>query len=198
MFYFKFQIPNNEDGSVCTYSPGWCGTRDRCALNEKGILYHDEERWGIGQAEGDFVPDDVEVLEEQDVIDLINGVVAVAPMMGKVAEGKHMESITPATPATIEAAVVALEPSLPESVYCGNKLTHRWDAKPEPEGASEAMGTIRMRHNTTRMATGIGFCGKCMKVRAFKGEVHQGLKAANVFLNGKCPVCETSVKAKVV
>jgi hypothetical protein len=71
MFYFKFKIPTMPDGSVVTYSPGWCGTRDKCAQNEKGLLYNDKELWGIGQAEGDFVPDDVEVLSEKTALKLI-------------------------------------------------------------------------------------------------------------------------------
>jgi hypothetical protein len=68
MYYFKFTIPKNKDGSVATYSPGWCGTRDKCALNEKGLLYNDKELWGIGQADGDYIPDDVEVLEEAEAL----------------------------------------------------------------------------------------------------------------------------------
>jgi len=181
MFYFKFQIPNNSDGSVVSYSPGWCGTRDKCAQNEKGILYHDEERWGIGQAEGDYVPDDVVVLSEKEVVELLK---------------TQTKEVVAAT--SIADTVKAIEAALPEKVFAGDKLAHRWDAKPEPEGTSTDPGSVRMRHYTPTMATGIGFCGKCMKVRAFKGEVPEGLKAANVFLNGKCPVCETTVKAKVV
>ena len=71
MYYFKFTIPKNKDGSTATYSPGWCGTRDKCALNEKGLLYNDKELWGIGQAEGDYIPDDVEVLDEKTALSII-------------------------------------------------------------------------------------------------------------------------------
>jgi hypothetical protein len=55
------------DGSRISYSPGWCGTRDRLALNEKSLLYNEVEGWGIGQADGDYVPNDVEVLGEKQV-----------------------------------------------------------------------------------------------------------------------------------
>lgn len=71
MFYFKFKIPNNADGTVVTYSPGWCGTRDKCALNEKALLYNDKERWGIGHAEGDFIPPDVDIIDEKTALALI-------------------------------------------------------------------------------------------------------------------------------
>lgn len=79
MYYFRFEIPTNEDGSVVTYSPGWCGTRDRCARNEKGILYNDEEGWGIGQAEGDYVPDDVKVLTEKEALKIVDAADATNP-----------------------------------------------------------------------------------------------------------------------
>jgi hypothetical protein len=71
MQYGKFKIPDNGDGTVVTYSPGWCGTRERCAQGEKGILYNDEERWGIMQFEGDFVPPNVEVLTEKEATALL-------------------------------------------------------------------------------------------------------------------------------
>lgn len=71
MNYFRFKIPTNADGSRVTYSPGWCGTRGKCARNEKGILYNDEEGWGIAQFEGDYVPDDVTVLTEKEVTELL-------------------------------------------------------------------------------------------------------------------------------
>ena len=83
MFYFKFDIPTNKDGSVVTYSPGWCGTRDKCAKNEKGILYNDEERWGIGQAEGDFIPPDVTVLTEKDALKLVDAADSTNPKVFK-------------------------------------------------------------------------------------------------------------------
>ena len=72
MLYAKFKIPLNQDGSVVTYSPGWCGTRDKCALNEKGLLYNDKELWGIMSFEGDYVPDDVEVIDEKTALFLLS------------------------------------------------------------------------------------------------------------------------------
>ena len=54
------------DGSCVTYSHGWCGTHDKCALNEKGLLYNNTEGYGIGQAEGDFVPKEVIVISSSE------------------------------------------------------------------------------------------------------------------------------------
>jgi hypothetical protein len=72
MFYFKFKIPTHKDGTPVMYSPGWCGTREKCAVNEKGLFYNDIEHWGIGQADGEYVPDDVEVLKESVALEYIN------------------------------------------------------------------------------------------------------------------------------
>ena len=71
MFYFRFKIPAMADGSPVTYSPGWCGTRDQCACNEKSLYYNDRELWGLGQAEGDFVPPDVEVVDEKTALEIL-------------------------------------------------------------------------------------------------------------------------------
>lgn len=72
VYYFRFKIPVMPDGKPVQYSPGWCGTRDHCAQNEVGLLYNDKKLWGIGQAEGDYVPDDVEVLDEKQANSLIS------------------------------------------------------------------------------------------------------------------------------
>ena len=112
MFYFKFPIPTNKDGSVVTYSQGWCGTRDRCAKNEKGLLYNDKELWGIGQAEGSFIPPDVEVIDARKAAELllnkkIIGDVAIKD--GQVLiSGKAQEL-----------------PDLGDGVYSGDKLKNR-------------------------------------------------------------------------
>lgn len=116
MFYFKFLIPTNEDGTTVSYSQGWCGTRPKCAQNEQGIYYNDNERWGIGQAEGDFVPPDVQVITEKEAVSLMFG-----SQMSK-------ES------ANIQDAISVIsrkEKSVPEGVYYGQKLADRWIAKEE-------------------------------------------------------------------
>ncbi len=96
MYYFRFEIPLNSDGTRVSYSPVWCGTRERCAKNEKGLLYNDKEGWGIGEADGDFVPPDVTILTKGKAIQILSEV--------KDEEG----------------------------VFFGDKLAHRWDAKPLP------------------------------------------------------------------
>jgi hypothetical protein len=97
MFYFKFEIPNNKDGTVVTYSPGWCGTRDKCALNETGLLYNDEEGWGVGQAEGDFIPPDVEVLTEKEALKLVKAADSTNPKVFTGLKLKYREwgKVTP-------------------------------------------------------------------------------------------------------
>ena len=114
MFFFRFSIPTNKDGSVVTYSQGWCGTRDRCAKNEKGILYNDKELWGIGQAEGDFIPPDVEVIDAKKVAEL---------MLGTQITTK--EAITIKDGSIVFGSKVQALPIAPEGVYYGEKLVNR-------------------------------------------------------------------------
>jgi hypothetical protein len=125
MFYFKFAIPvqpdsvtkDNPDGTTVTYSPGWCGTRDKCALKEKGIYYNDKERWGIAIAEGSFVPPDVEVVDAGKVAELmgIKTVVDRTAVIAMDAEGSLKFN-----------NVVAELPEITEKeVYYGKKLVNR-------------------------------------------------------------------------
>ncbi len=116
MFYFKFKIPKMPDGSPVLYSPNWCGTRDRCAKNERGLLYNDKEYWGIGQAEGEYIPSDVEVLSKEDTIKLISSLFNISPNEINI---------------TNDAQVIFRVPVDDiEGVYVGEKLAHRWDNKP--------------------------------------------------------------------
>ncbi len=71
MYFFKFEIPVTKEGNRVSYSPDYCGTRDHCAKNEKALLYNDEEGWGIGTAEGDFIPPDVKVISQEDAEKII-------------------------------------------------------------------------------------------------------------------------------
>ena len=47
MYYFKFKIPTNADGSRVTYSPGYHGTMPHCPKNVIVHLYNDKEGYGI-------------------------------------------------------------------------------------------------------------------------------------------------------
>ncbi len=116
IFYFKFTIHTDRNGVAVKYSPDWCGERNRCARNEKALLYNDAELWGIGQAEGDYIPDDVIVLSEKEVLEIIADVYHITP-----------------NDITIDNAFVNLRVPVEdiENVYAGEKLKHRWDNKPQ-------------------------------------------------------------------
>jgi hypothetical protein len=129
-FWFKFLIPTNSDGSVVSYSPGWCGTRPQCAQNEKGLYYNDKDRWGIGIADGAFVPPDVEVIDAQKALDLmgVKTVVAKTALIEMDSEGKLMAD---------KVEITLPEPE--EGVFFGKKLTERYlpeaetiDPEPKP------------------------------------------------------------------
>ena len=104
------------DGSTVLYSPNWCGTRDRCAKNEKALLYNDKELWGIGRAEGDYVPNDVDVISKEDTIKLIARVFNVSPNDILITDDARVSFNVPINDI--------------EGVYAGEKLAHRWDNKP--------------------------------------------------------------------
>jgi len=54
--YFRFTIPNNADGTVVSYSPGWFGTYATCPQNVVVLLYNDKERYGIAYTVDKFIP----------------------------------------------------------------------------------------------------------------------------------------------
>jgi hypothetical protein len=128
MFYFKFQIPNMTNGDVVRYSQGWCGTRDKCAQNEKGIYYNDKERWGIGIAEGSFVPPDVEVVDAKKALELMG---VAAPVTTQVSKSAVLE-MSELGVVKADGVEITLpdEATLEAEVFLGKKLMDRWTAKP--------------------------------------------------------------------
>jgi len=71
MYYFKFEIPTNADGSRVTYSPGWHGTMPKCSKNVKVLLYNDKEGYGIAKTEDTFIPKEVEVITEKIALGIV-------------------------------------------------------------------------------------------------------------------------------
>ena len=74
MYYFKFDIPCNEDGTRIKYSPNWHGTMPKCPKGVTVLLYNDVEGFGIARTEDSFVPPEVAVISE----DTAKGIVAKA------------------------------------------------------------------------------------------------------------------------
>ena len=74
MFYFKFDIPKNEDGTPISYSPGWHGTMPRCPQNVKVLLYNDKEGYGIACTEDKFEPKEVLKMAEKEAVKAVDGV----------------------------------------------------------------------------------------------------------------------------
>lgn len=68
MYYFRFEIPRNGDGSIATYPQGWCGVMDRVPNNVTVLAYNDVVGFGIAQADDSFVPPEVTVLTEADAL----------------------------------------------------------------------------------------------------------------------------------
>jgi hypothetical protein len=118
IYYFKFDIPDMEDGSVVRYSPGWCGRRERCARNEKGLYYNDKERWGIGRAYDTYIPDDVEVLSPDDALKLMGIEVASVSDKAEINFDSSGE-------VSVDGKVMKL-PEPAEEVWFGTKLAERY------------------------------------------------------------------------
>lgn len=104
------------DGSAVRYSPNWCGDREKCAKNEKALLYNDKELWGIGQADGDYVPNDVKVISKEQAIKLISDVFDANPNSVNITNDGQV--------------IIKIPIKDAEGVYAGEKLVHRWDNKP--------------------------------------------------------------------
>jgi len=202
--YWKF---NYQPG--LTYPPNWYGEGIWPIPYEKVtvLLQNDKEGFGIAYCdEDDFgkFEGNIEILAEDDALALVPTDQTEQPIQLKQSQiSKSDEDVVSSGDIT----------SMPDEtgIWYGDKLAHRWDAKPEQaqdlpddfdadfqkvvDGPGAAAIQAR-RSNTTVHA--MGFCGKCMKVRTFKGEIPRGLKVANIYLTGKCPVCDESIKAKVL
>lgn len=159
MYYFKFLIPTNADGSTVSYSPGWCGTRPKCAEKGKGLLYNDAERWGIGQADGDFVPDDVEVLDEKQVQQLFSQAI------NQLTDGENWKSI-----------FFAGDFLPKDKEYSCNTIEHRWD---------DAVKELEVKQQDTQFPTvnRVVFCPVCHRFILW---LPLTIKAATINLT--CPV----------
>ena len=72
MNWFRFQIPQNKDGSRVSYSPNWFGTMPKCPKDVTVLLYNDKEGYGVAQTEDGFVPKEVTKLTEMEAKDLIS------------------------------------------------------------------------------------------------------------------------------
>ena len=72
MYYFRFQIPTNADGTRVSYSPGWCGTTAVAPKDPTILLYNDKDGYGIAKTEDTSVPKDVEMLDKEQVNKLLS------------------------------------------------------------------------------------------------------------------------------
>ena len=72
MYYFRFEIPTNADGTRATYSPGWHGTMPKCPKNVTVTLYNDKEGYGIAETEDTKLPKEVTAIEDKEVFSLLS------------------------------------------------------------------------------------------------------------------------------
>jgi len=60
VYYFRFEIPENEDGTPVSFSPNWHGTMPKCPKKVTVLMYNTKERYGIARADDTFTPPEVE------------------------------------------------------------------------------------------------------------------------------------------
>ena len=75
MYYFRFEIPTNADGSRVIYSPNWHGTMPKCPKKVTVLLYNDKEGYGIAQTKDSFKPKEVTVIEEAEALGTLSDMV---------------------------------------------------------------------------------------------------------------------------
>ncbi len=62
MYYFRFEIGVNADGTRASYSPGWHGVLALCPNKVVVDLYDDEQGFGLAHTEDTFKPPEVTIL----------------------------------------------------------------------------------------------------------------------------------------
>ena len=71
-YHFRFQIPQNADGSRVSYSPDWHGTMPKCQQATTVLLYNDKEGWGIARTDDSFIPPEVKVITEAEATKVLS------------------------------------------------------------------------------------------------------------------------------
>jgi hypothetical protein len=71
VYYFKFEIPTNVNGTRVSYSLGWHGLMPKCPKDVTVLLYNDKEGYGIASTTDTFVPKEVTVLASKEVQNIL-------------------------------------------------------------------------------------------------------------------------------
>ncbi len=66
MYYFKFTIGKNVDGTRVTYSPGWHGEMPHCPKDVTVLLYNDAEGWGLAQTEDKITQKEIQEISKDE------------------------------------------------------------------------------------------------------------------------------------
>ena len=91
MYYFKFEIPRNADGTRVMYSPGWHGIMPKCPKNVTVLLYNDKEGYGIAQTDDKLIQKEVIPIDESEALGTLTEV-ALAKDDAEVYFGDKLDS----------------------------------------------------------------------------------------------------------
>jgi hypothetical protein len=142
-YFFKFTIPEeirSGNGETPKIPPNWCGemTFPPDPAQTKALMHNDRDGWGVGMTTDDTIATkskgDFELISKEEALDLIKQAGVVSPVTSGEVTAAKVEDVG----VTIdgEKGLVfshreAIPLELAEGVYAGDKLAHRWDAKPE-------------------------------------------------------------------
>ena len=118
MYYFRFGIPRNKDGTIITYSPGWHGSMLHCPQNVTVLLYNDREGYGIAKTEDIFMPSEVEVLGEKDALGILDAAIDEEGIyFGQKLKDRWLPEVS-VEEALIESEDEFVEPVSRKAIFC--------------------------------------------------------------------------------
>lgn len=131
MYYFRFEIPLQDDDKTVAYSPGWHGELARCPQNVTVLLYNDAEGYGIAMADDTFIPPEVEVITEQDWLDELSGLEEKVTTLASV-RATPVKQIINDKQIDVISEVPKTMDGLDKGIWWGTDiLAARWDAVKE-------------------------------------------------------------------
>ena len=116
VYYFKFEIPTNADGTRVSYSPNYHGTMPKCPEGVTVLLYNDKEGYGIAQTEDTFIPKEVTKITKTEATKILAEVKDEPQVYkgSKIADLWDYTKIIDKTLPGMEAIKVAAEAALKE------------------------------------------------------------------------------------
>jgi hypothetical protein len=222
MYFAIFVIPQNADGKPVSHSPNYMGEGTwQPPWNERKVLfYNNKECYGIVQTESEKIiacakRGECQLITEDESNKLME------PFIALEGQTEIIDELDKQNPDTIGEVSEFLHTKADplEGIYFGEKLLHRWDAKPGvkadlPEGFDAGFGKViegpGAAVNTllkpwmkpkTRKVKALGYCSDCKEILKstvnIPIELNMG-KGGKFKVESKCPLCGVKVLMTVI